>query len=175
MHSSMTKGTLIVAAAAALLMACGDSEGDTSSGSGAGGPVDTDCPDPTGAMDLEAFFSAGSYQSWNSESAIHESTGPHFGQVLAYVNDVLFDSVQAVNTTHPRCSAAVKELYGMDGMSVMGYTYWLKIDDDAAAGANIYWYERFNTNTFADGLDDGTCTGCHSGGIDFFNSPAPLQ
>ena len=45
----------------------------------------------------------------------------------------------------------------------------------AQGGDSWYWYEIYNGNIFADGEGVGLCTGCHSGGQDFFLSPWPLQ
>jgi hypothetical protein len=67
----------------------------------------------------------------------------------------------------------VKELYG-NGDTILGYSYWLKVEDTGGGDA-IYWYERYNTSTFASGTGDGSCVDCHSGGVDFFNTGFPLQ
>ena len=150
----------------------GGGGGAAATGGSASGGTTGDCP-PVDAATLAPFLTSNGYAQWKAESSVHSSTGPH-GMVRSYVNDVLFDSLTAGNATHPKCSAVVKELYASDG-SPNGHAYWVKTDDDSAAGANIYWYEILNGNVIVDGKDESGCTGCHSSGTDFFRTPFPLQ
>lgn len=163
-----------------LLAACGGEDapssqgGDGGSGAAPGSGGDSsDCVVPADVAALEAFLDDGGYQSWSAEPGPHDSTGPHFGAVRVFVNDVLFDSLDAGQGAHPRCAATVKELYG-GGTDVLGYSVWLKIDDESAGGANLFWYEKYQGSTYADGLGAGICTGCHGGGLDYFLTPFPL-
>lgn len=140
-------------------------------GGGAGGG--TACDVPMNAADLETFISGGTYQSWDGESAVHPSTGPH-GMVRTYVNQTLFDSLTANNASHPVCSAAIKELYENDGTTISGYAVTVKATN-GTSGGDWYWYERIGNNVVADGTGVGGCTGCHGSGTDYFRSPFPLQ
>ena len=108
---------------------------------------------------------------WRSWAADPE--GDTGDGLLAFVNDTLFDSLTAGNPTHPRCSAAIKELYGA-GDTVLGHAVMVKVAD-GDGGDTWYWYELYEGSTFADGVGDSLCTGCHSSGTDFWRSPFPLQ
>lgn len=200
--SSFWHGTKAVVLAALLTAgaACGDDTVDeddgtggtggssttssTSSGAGQGGATSTSttsgaggmgaCEVPTTVAELQTFLASGAYQNWTAESAVHGSTGPHFGDVRTFVNDDLFDSLDAFNTTHPVCSASVKELYGQGGNAVRGYSVMVKVTD-GSGGDSWYWYEDYDGSVVAEGVGNGTCTGCHGSGTDFFRSPFPLQ
>ncbi len=124
---------------------------------------------------LEAWLDEGSYVTWPAESAPHESTGPHFGSVRSWVNDVLHDSLEAGNATHPVGSASIKELYGGDGSdSALGYSVMVKVTE-GSGNDTWYWYEGYQGRVFGDGVGASICTGCHGDGQDFFLSPFPLQ
>jgi hypothetical protein len=114
------------------------------------------------------------YFAWASESAIHDSTGPHFGGVQTYVEPTLFDSLMAGSAAHPEGSATVKELYG-SGDTVQGWSVSIKLQDDSAGGDGWYWYEYYDGDVLIS--DDGAsaCTGCHGGGTDYVLTPFPLQ
>jgi len=131
-------------------------------------------PPPTNAAELLTWLEAGMYLDWPAESAVHGSSGPHFGDVRTYVNDALLDSLEAGNATHPMGAATVKELYG-DAAMPQGWSVNVKVAD-GMGGDTWYFYEYYNGTTYGDGVGDGTCTGCHgAGSIDFFKSPFPLQ
>ncbi|MEQ9320899.1 MAG: hypothetical protein RIF41_17185 [Polyangiaceae bacterium] len=140
-------------------------------GTGAGGMAA--CDIPTTTAEVEAFLAGGSYTSFTAESAPHDSAGPHFGNVRVFVNDLLFDSLEAGGGNHPVCSAAIKELYG-SGATVRGHSLSVKVSD-GAGGDSWYWYELYDGSTFADSVGASLCTGCHGGGDDFVLSPFPLQ
>ena len=131
------------------------------------------CDIPTTTAEVEAFLAGGSYTSFTAESAPHDSAGPHFGNVRVFVNDLLFDSLEAGGGNHPVCSAAIKELYG-SGATVRGHSLSVKVSD-GAGGDSWYWYELYDGSTFADSVGASLCTGCHGGGDDFVLSPFPLQ
>ena len=193
----MLKSTILITCVGTVLLACGgetagdadaggqdDMTGDDSSTeASSGGEESSDSSGGTGGgeqlppTDSEALLSwleDGSYSGWAAESAVHESDGPHFGGVRAFVNTALDDSLASGADAHPAGSAAVKELYG-DGGQILGWSVSVKLEADSADGDNWYWYEKFNDSIFADGPGEGLCTGCHSGGEDFFLSPYPLQ
>ncbi|MCA9718899.1 MAG: hypothetical protein KC468_29795 [Myxococcales bacterium] len=195
--------SLALGAALAVLGACGDtSSGSDASSDGpasdsddtsnpSGGPdadsgataetldpgettgADDQLP-PTNSGELRPWLDDGGYLGWTAESAPHDSAGPHFGTVRTYVNQALLDSLDAQDATHPQGAAAVKELYG-DGDAVLGWSVAIKTQADSAMGDGWYWYEVYNGSVFGDGLGDGTCTGCHGGGLDYVLTPYPLQ
>jgi hypothetical protein len=144
----------------------------TSADSGASTGAAVDVP-PTGIDALLPWLQAGEYLDWNAESAPHGSAGPHFGTVRTFVNGPLFDSLAAGGDPHPRDAAAVKELYG-DGNEVLGWSVTVKVAD-GEGGDTWYWLEYYQGTTYADGVGDGLCTGCHGGGSDHVLSPFPLQ
>lgn len=150
--------------------------GDDDDGAGGGAPMMTaDGPIPAGdAAALRPWLEGRGYLEWEAESAVHESSGPHFGGVLTYANDALFDSLEAGEAEHPEGAASVKELYG-DGNRVMGWAVAIKTQASSDAGNGWYWYELFDGSTFADGQGAGVCVGCHASGTDFFRAPFPLQ
>lgn len=129
---------------------------------------------PTNGAELVPWLEAGEYLGWTAESAIHDSDGPHFGNVRTYVNTALLQSLEAAAGEHPIDAAAVKELYGDSG-TVLGWSVMVKVHRKSAGGNGWYWYEDFEGTVYADGVGKGLCTGCHSDGQDFFRSPVPLQ
>lgn len=129
---------------------------------------------PTTAAALLPWLQQGNYSSWKAESAKHASMGPHFGGVRTFMNESLNESLAANATSHKKGAAAVKELFGM-GETVLGWAVWVKLEDDSAMGQNIYWYEFYQDQTFADGTGVGGCTNCHAAGSDYFRSNFPLQ
>ena len=169
-----------------LLTACGEEavEDDGGGGSGAatststqrasavtgtgGGAADV----PTGPA-LVDFLEGGEYLGFAAESAAHPSAGPHFGNVRTFVNPTLAESLANGATSHPAGAAAVKELYG-NGTEVLGWSVWVKLEEDSAGGAGIYWYELYDGSLYADGPGESLCTGCHSSGVDFYRGTVPL-
>jgi hypothetical protein len=156
----------------------GDGDGDptTDTGDGDGDPTTDTGEDelpPTEAAQLEAWLEAGGYLGWTAESAVHESTGPHFGGVRTFMNAALLGSLES-GTGHPAGAATVKELYG-DGDTVRGWSVMVKLQADSAGGDGWYWYERYDASVYANGTGEGLCTGCHVDGNDYVLSPYPLQ
>lgn len=130
---------------------------------------------PLGGPELAEWLQAGHYKSWQAESRIHPSHGPHFGKVRAYLNPVLFESMQANNKEHPVRSVAVKELYG-DGDTVQGWAVEIKTaTGQKDGGNNWYWYEIFSNRTVRDAQGVALCSGCHNTGRDYVLTPWPLQ
>lgn len=131
-------------------------------------------PPPTDAAELLTWLEAGTYLDWSGESGLHDSSGPHFGGVLTYVNPPLLDSLGSGGPMHPVNSAAVKELYGA-GDTVDGWSVIVKVAD-GSGGDTWYFYEYYQGTTYGNAVGDGGCTGCHgTGSVDFFKSPFPLQ
>jgi hypothetical protein len=141
------------------------------------GPSSGDEPQPlppAHSAELRPWLEAGEYLDWQVESGVHPSTGPHFGGVRTFVNDVLYDSLATGASSHPEGSAAIKELYG-SGDTVRGWSVEIKLQADSAGGDGWYWYEGYQDSVYADGTGDGGCTGCHGGGSDYVLTPFPLQ
>lgn len=146
--------------------------GDATAGSDGTGQMQM--PPPTDGAALLTWLQAGEYLGWTSESAVHDSQGPHFGDVRTYVNDALADSLTAGSPTHPVDAAAVKELYGTSA-TPQGWSVIVKVAE-GEGGDTWYLYEYFDGTTYGDAVGDGGCTGCHSmGSLDYFKSPFPLQ
>lgn len=144
----------------------GDGDGDGDSGT----PDCEEVPSERGA--LEAWLEQETYTAFAAESGPHESDGPHFGAVRTFVNSCMAASLDAGNAEHPLGSASIKELFGT-GDAVQGYSVMVKVAPGTSEG--WYWYEGFNGTVYGDGVDDGTCIGCHSSGQGGFRSPWPLQ
>jgi hypothetical protein len=169
-------------AAFLLLAACGgtspDLDGGTlapdagpDAGASDGGSSDAGVVDAGSGLDhssagLTAFVRAGSYKAWRAEAAVHPSTGPHGGNVRTYVNDLLYASLKAGNTTHPAGSATVKELYGSGTTAITGYAIdakdgqgkWFFLETFAPAFTNPYYFQ--GTSNF--------CASCHAAGPDYY-------
>jgi hypothetical protein len=141
-------------------------------------PEPEDEPDPlevpTDAESLLPWLVAEPYLDWPSESAIHGSTGPHFGNVRTWVHPSLEASLEAGEPSHPAGVAAVKELYGA-GQERRGWAVSVKRADDSAGGDGWYWYEWYDGGIVASGDGISLCTGCHAGGDDYVLTPFPLQ
>lgn len=141
-------------------------------------PDPTPTPDsqlpPTEVEALRAWLQAGTYLDWQAESAPHTGAGPHFGVVRAFVNDALFASLGAGAAQHPAGAAAVKELYGRNSPTPLGWAVMVKVQDDSDLGNGWYWLETFGSFT-GGGVGNPGCTGCHAAGKDFVLIPFPLQ
>ncbi len=129
---------------------------------------------PLGGAALEAWLKAGHYKPWRSESKPHDSQGPHFGKVRAYLNPSLFDSMQSGVQRHPKDAVAIKELYG-HGDTVQGWSVAIKTAADSSGGSNWYWYEIFQNKVVKDGQGVLLCRACHITGQDYVLTPWPLK
>ena len=133
---------------------------------------------PTDKDMLFQWLSDRSYKDWASESAPHQSAGPHPVSVIAYLNRVLNESLAANADTHPKGSAAVKELLDANG-DLNGWAVSLKTDDDSNGGQGWFWYEILgntaDSNVVASDNGVPLCFGCHTPGKDFVLIPHPLK
>jgi hypothetical protein len=183
------KGTLrglgTAAACGALALACGGgsaaSSGSTDLGSSPGedageASAGTAQTPPMGETNVLAWIATGQYKQWACEPAVHASRGPSvhtpFDRVCS--NDVLSAAAAAGGTAPwPEGAAEVKEMYMAigDATPTAGYAVSLKTSADSAAGANWYFYERYDGTLFADGFGTPVCVGCHSlAGSDAFHT-----
>lgn len=135
-----------------------------------GGDGSGDAVPPQGAAALKTWLADGSYKSWKCEPEKHAARmpSPHaYNRICS--NSILSGTADKAN--FPKDSAAVKELWGMDGSKLIGYAVYIKLNDDSAGGANWYYYED-NPELKMDGpVADGVgtsgppkdvCVGCHS-------------
>lgn len=122
-----------------------------SSGAGAQTP-------PQGQAAMQAWIAEGHYKTWRCETAISSPrpNGAH-GRNRVCTNDVLSATTAGAN---PVGSASVKEIYGA-GDTPTGHAVSLKVAA-GATGASWYWYERLGTSVVADGINVGSCAGCHA-------------
>jgi hypothetical protein len=149
----------------------GDGDTATETGdTGAAGDV------PSNADELTPFLEGNGYSGFSAESAVHAGTGtsPH-GMVRVYINDTLEQSLAAGNSSHPVGSAAIKELYDADGVTVDGWAVSVKTAQDSGDGMGWYWYRIINDDLTSDSNGDAQCTGCHQPGVDYFTTVYPLQ
>lgn len=127
---------------------------------------------PPGDVDsLITWLQDGGYQDWAAESAVHDSDGPHFGNVRTFFNNVLVDSFESGGGVHPIGSANVKELYG-PGNTVRGWAVMYKREVD---GGDWYWFEVYDGDVLADIVAWDLCEDCHGDGVDNVLTPWPLQ
>lgn len=169
------------ALALVLLAACSDdaahtnnpTDGDTGTPDAPGQLPDPGCEVPIAT--LRAYLDQGAYKQFPVEPAVHAGTGPHGGNVRTYLTPALDASLKAGVTEHPRCAAAVKELYGGGTITVTGWAVSVKASETSNNGANWYWYELTSTRPgstpgFA-GYGLSLCTSCHRGGKDYVLTP----
>lgn len=123
---------------------------------------------------LKQWLQQGHYKAWQAESVIHDSEGPHFGKVRAFLNPTLFESMVTKNDAHPVGSVAVKELYE-NGDTVKGWAVAIKTTLEEGGGSNWYWYENYKDETIKDGQGIFLCKACHFPGQDYVLTPFPLQ
>lgn len=119
---------------------------------------------------LAAFVKERKYTGWKAEPAVHQSTGPHGGNVRTYANDALYDALKNSTGDFPSGSVTVKELYASDGVTITGHAV------DAKQNGEWVFYEGFTSDDYkAPYYFRGTgnlCSNCHSSGRDFFLTPA---
>lgn len=140
-----------------------------------GSPVENNpCDIPVDDLtELSAWLEDERYLTWTAESAVHDSSGPHFGNVRTWISSELEASLAADADVHPVCSAAVKELYG-DDQARGGWSLSVKIADSGGK-SDWFWYEVYESESYAEGTDVDVCTNCHRAGVDFVLTPFPLQ
>lgn len=140
-----------------------------------GTPVtDNPCPIPVDDLDaLVDWLRAKNYSNWPAESSLHDSAGPHFGNVRTWISEELDSSLRDGNDSHPLCAATVKELYGDDD-SLGGVSLSVKVTDDGTS-SDWFWFEVYNDEILAGGTDVDICVDCHGRGTDYLLSAYPLR
>lgn len=129
-------------------------------------PSDAGAPTPATRAGLLSVAQSGAYLSWKAEPAPHQTSGPHGGQVRTFVNDVLYASMKAGNTTHPRGSIVVKELFSNGARN--GWAVDAK--DDEGTWVFFEGFEPQLNQYFFRGTGN-LCSNCHAGGVDFVLTP----
>lgn len=120
--------------------------------------------------EIRNLIVGGEYKSWAQQDSLTR-TSIH-GYAKTYFNSALKDSQDAGSQNHPIGSIALKELYDNDQSTITGYALMQKISDQSG-GDSWLWYEDLNFATDSVDFYDiglGTCTGCHSSGVDFLRT-----
>lgn len=152
------------------LLACsGEDERDL------GNPVrENPCEVPVDDLGaLRAWLADERYADWPAESGIHDSAGPHFGNVRTWLSPDLDAALAQDLTVLPLCSATVKELYGEDEQRD-GWSVSVKISE-AGSSSDWFWYETYDLNVIAGGTDVDLCVDCHAAGVDYVRTPYPRK
>jgi hypothetical protein len=152
-----------------------------------GGSSAAVCDVPADTNGLYAFLSQQQYRSFAKQPAIHGASGPHARFAQVYASAALANE-PAGATSHPRCSAFVKEFYASaTAQSPFGWAVSIKVADESThgkAGDGWFWYENFHagSNAAQGKIGDPVCTGCHFSAaddgvatVDFVKSPLPLR
>jgi hypothetical protein len=125
-------------------------------------PNDPELP-PRGEALLMPWIAAGYYKAWACEPSPHGEVFPsNHGPNRTCTNSIL-EAVPAGGIgNYPLNVASVKELYGADMTTIIGYAVDRKIND--LLGDGWYWYEDYNGQITADGMATEmieVCTACH--------------
>jgi len=145
-------------------------------------------PPTTGRSDMEQWLQDASYKQWTCEPAVHEARSPSPHGFNRICSNTAIASAATGTAVWPKGSAAVKEIYtSLTATAPVGYAVYLKTDDDSAAGANWYWYERVASDSEAphdangvvadgkggNGAAKSICVGCHNAaGADAAHTPS---
>ncbi len=147
----------IVALVALASLSC--SAGDTDCAPGLPCAGTAQVPATGKLQDVDAWLQSGSYKTWKCEKEAHPArSGSAHDSNRICSNDLLSGTTSG---EYPVGAANVKELY--DGNRVAGYAMMVKVAKGTGGNA-WYFYEKLGSGSIpANGVDDGTCTGCHSG------------
>jgi hypothetical protein len=136
-------------------------------------PVSSAATVPADAATMAVWLASFAYRAWAPQTDIR-ATGEHGGERL-YFNDTLAASMRAGASEHPIGSAAVRELYAADLVTLRGFAVMHKTGPSGPVGEGWYWYEVFGTTAEAEPTVAGPaargCVGCHSHAVDFVHSP----
>lgn len=132
---------------------------------------------PIGHDAISMYLQEKRYSNFAVEPSIHQSSGPHGGRVLTFVNAPLERSLRDGDATHPVGSASIKELYRSSD-EVQGWAVSIKVADEGTA-QDWYWYYLLSTASGAAASADGRgvplCANCHSGGTDYLLTFGPFE
>ena len=117
---------------------------------------DTQLP-PTNRAALDTWLAAGHYKSWRCEPFI---STPRPGSAHSRARICSNAALSTADlSTIPVGAASVKELYDSSDQ-LRGYAVSRKL---GATKSDWYWYEKYGSSTYADGINVGLCANCHSG------------
>lgn len=132
---------------------------------------------PRKRKNLARWLRTQAYRSeYVAEPAVHDSRGPHGGNVRTYFNSILAEDICAGRTTWSKGAAMVKELYLSGTTEVRGYAVMIKAADETGAlGDGWVFYEAFDVtgDNAAYGRGLGLCVNCHRAGTDLLLSTFP--
>ncbi len=136
------------------------------------------CPGAERPEEVEVVLTAiedDSYASWEAESMPHAPVGnsPHPGEVRAFFNAELAESMGAGNTEHPVGAAAVKESW-VDG-EIAGWFVEVKVAEGSGPETWYWWSDLANVDALGGEGSVAGCIGCHSAGVDYVRTEYPLE
>lgn len=140
-----------VALAATFGVACGTDAIDY------GDPTDDPELPPRGTDDLDGWIAAGYYLTWQCEPGPMpiRDPSPHRPTTRTCSNALVRSTTSG---PLPVGSATVKEMLD-DANEIKGYGVSLKLPGDGPLA--WYWYEKINGGVKAEGVNNGSCPGCH--------------
>ncbi len=144
----------VVAMLGSIAVACGTDHGKSYQDD----PTDPELP-ARGETALRSWLAAGYYKSWKCEPAPRAGRTPSPHGIARVCNNHAL-ATSSVGEL-PVGVAAVKEILDPDN-SIHGYAVSRKIAA-GVSGSSWYWFEATADTVYADGENEATCVGCHSG------------
>jgi len=140
---------------------------------------DTESPEnqvPNDPVALHEWVLERGYSEWTSWSEVRPNGG--IGGNRVFLNEVLVESLAGGQTQHPLGATAVREQYGEDLETLVGWAVTTRISEDDTGADAWLWFEVFSTEPDATPAvaKPGApgCVGCHSSATDFIHSTLPL-
>jgi hypothetical protein len=130
---------------------------------------------PRSRKKLLAWLEGGSWrESYLAEPTIHDSSGPHGGNVRSWYSPVLVEDLREGRSRYRKGAAMVKELFGRSTTDVEGWSVMVKTKNARPRTPSAWvFYETFSRDGrgafFGRGLP--LCVNCHRDGPDFLQSP----
>ncbi|MGB1277950.1 MAG: hypothetical protein ACPG77_19545, partial [Nannocystaceae bacterium] len=125
---------------------------------------------------LHGWVLDGQYSEWMSWSEVLPNGG--IGGNRVFLNDVLAESLADGQTHHPLGATAVREQYGEDLETLVGWAVATRISADDTSAEAWLWFEVFSTDPDAEPAVAKPaapgCVGCHGNATDFIHSTLPL-
>jgi hypothetical protein len=124
-----------------------------------------------------AVLEGGGYTTWHSEPDFHVSSGPHGRSVRVFYGPKAAATLTAKQSPFPAGAATIKEAASANG-SIIGWSVWVKEQDDSDSGDGFYWNEVVpsppDNAEYADARGSTACVGCHSAG-DYLRSAGSFE
>jgi hypothetical protein len=123
---------------------------------------------------LRRWLQNQTYKStYTPEPTVRESFTAHGSFVRSWYSPILTQDLKNGRRVFRKGAAMVKELYGSDPTTVVGYSVMRKLERKAGRdGKGWLFYEKapfIGGTFFGRGLPD--CTGCHRAGTDYLLTP----